>query len=541
MSNPKLVLIAIDSADSSLVREWANRGYLRTFASLLESGVVIPVTTPIAVLEGGIWPTLLTSSSPAAHGMFSFQAVKPGSYDVELGMRADRLPTPPFWSHMSRAGKRVAVIDAPFARPIGGLNGVQITNWGAHDAWCWPRSSSPSGLIEEVLKRFGEHPVPYCDAPNRSLADYEALRAGLLAGVERKTTLLRHFLAQENWDFFFGVFAESHCAGHQFWHFMDPSHPRYIASAPARLRSAIRDVYGAIDTGLGALLNDLPPEVPVLILLSHGMGPFYAGAHLLESVLDRLGLNGSAESRNFPGRDSYAIGGVRGLTWNLRRFLPARLRRAIKSRLPGPMAALWNLTHPRPNLWKPGMRAFALPSNNMTSAIRINLKGREPFGEVEPGEEYENLCDQLTSRLQELENPATGRSAVQWVRRARELYRGPRLHDMPDLFVEWDHSAPISALRSARIGTVTGSPEDDRTGDHQQQGLLLGRGLPFGCTENSSMRTEDLAPTVLDFLGVRIPSDYEGESVLSRLLEAVPRACWTAQRGGQDVASTQSS
>lgn len=524
MPNPKLILIAIDAADCSLVREWASQGHLPTFASLLDSGVVIPVATPLAVLEGGIWPTLLTSSSPATHGMYSFQAMKAGSYDVEIGMRADRLPRPPFWSYMSRAGKRVAVVDAPFARPTDRLNGVQITNWGAHDAWCWPRSSSPSDLIDDVVQRFGEHPVPYCDAPNRSLDDYEALRAGLLTGVERKTALLRHLLAQENWDFFLGVFAESHCAGHQFWHFMDPSHPRHVAAAPTGLRSAIRDVYGAIDTGLGALLKDLAPEVPVLILLSHGMGPFYAGAHLLESVLDRMGLTGSAASPNIPGRDSYAIGGVRGLTWNLRRFLPARMRQAMKSWLPGPMAGLWNLTHPAPNLWKPGMRAFVLPSNNMTSAIRINLKGREPFGLVEPGDEYENLCHELTTRLLELENPATGRSAVQWVRRARELYQGPRLPDMPDLFVEWDHSVPISALRSARIGTVTGSLEADRTGDHRQQGLLLGRGLPFDRALNISMRTEDLAPTLLDFLGVAIPSDYEGESVLSRLLEAGPRA-----------------
>jgi hypothetical protein len=37
------------------------------------------------------------------------------------------------------------------------------------------------------------------------------------------------------------------------------------ASAPPALRSAIRDVYGAIDAALDALLSDLPPEVPVLL------------------------------------------------------------------------------------------------------------------------------------------------------------------------------------------------------------------------------------------------------------------------------------
>jgi predicted AlkP superfamily phosphohydrolase/phosphomutase len=61
----------------------------------------------------------------------------------------------------------------------------------------------------------------------------------LIAGVEKKTSLLRHCLERERWDFFFGVFSESHCAGHQFWHFMDPRHPQHDPKASEALRSAI--------------------------------------------------------------------------------------------------------------------------------------------------------------------------------------------------------------------------------------------------------------------------------------------------------------
>jgi predicted AlkP superfamily phosphohydrolase/phosphomutase len=75
--------------------------------------------------------------------MFSFQGLRPGTYDVEIAMYADRLTAPPFWEHMSRAGERVAVIDAPFGRPIDGLNGVQITNW----------ASMTPGLGREALGR----------------------------------------------------------------------------------------------------------------------------------------------------------------------------------------------------------------------------------------------------------------------------------------------------------------------------------------------------------------------------------------------------
>jgi predicted AlkP superfamily phosphohydrolase/phosphomutase len=159
------------------------------------------------------------------------------------------------------------------------------------------------------------------------------------------------------------------------------------------------------------------------------------------------------------------------------------------------------------------MRAFVIPSNNMTSAIRINLQGREPHGAVAPGAEYNAVCEDLAARLLELENPDTGRPAVQWVKRARELYEGPRLGDLPDLFVEWDHTSPVTTLRSPRIEMISGSMTAERTGDHWKQGLLLARGPGLGQGAVGSLRTQDVAPTLLDLVGVPSPAGYEGESV----------------------------
>ena len=91
MSVPRVVALGVDAADANLVRRWAGEGHLPTFATLLETSLVAPIATPVGVLEGGIWPTLLSSSSPATHGMFAFQSLKAGTYDIENGMRADRL------------------------------------------------------------------------------------------------------------------------------------------------------------------------------------------------------------------------------------------------------------------------------------------------------------------------------------------------------------------------------------------------------------------------------------------------------------------
>ncbi|HWP59943.1 MAG TPA: alkaline phosphatase family protein [Candidatus Acidoferrales bacterium] len=523
-ARPKLVLLALDSADCALARRWANAGYLPTLARLFEKGISLPIATPPGVLEGAVWPTLLTSQSVGNHGLFAYRQVIPGSYDLEIAMTADRITQPPFWFFLGQAGARVTVIDAPFARPLRNLRGLQVTNWGAHDPWCWPTSSWPRRLVGDLCARFGEHPVGMCDQKERTLAEYRDLRERLLRGARTKARLLRYCLDLEDWDFFFGVFSESHCVGHQFWHFFDASHPRYDPGAGADLNAAIRDVYREIDRGLGLLIQALPDAAHVLILFSHGMGPYYHGSHLLDHILQRLGMDEPTPQRAGGARAQYEISSGRSLVWSLSRLAPRAVRDRIKARLPHELVGrFWRWTHPEPHPWSRA-RAFQVPSSNMTGAIRINVKGREPAGKVEPGAEYDELCRELAEALMELQNPATGRKAVQWVARARDLYDGPMLHRLPDLFVEWDHSAPITALSSARIGTVEGVFPGSRTGSHWPHALLLAAGPEFASGEIAAkMRTVDIAPTVLDFFGAPAPRSYEGVSVLP-LLASRPKA-----------------
>jgi predicted AlkP superfamily phosphohydrolase/phosphomutase len=516
MGRPQLLLFAMDAADSGLVRRWAREGYLPTIARILDAGVVVPVATPPAVLESAVWPTCLTGSSAGNHGMFATVKFKAGTYELEEAMSADRLPFPPFWAHLSQAGKRVAAIDVPFARPVKRLNGIQVTNWGAHDAWAWERSSWPPPLITELVQRFGDHPVGLCEGKDRTLDDYEELRVRLLAGVRKKTALLRHCLDADAWDFFFGVFSEPHCAGHQLWHFMDPGHPRYDPAAPPALQTAIRDVYQAVDTGLAALLEGLRHEAHVLLLLTHGMGPWHDGSHLLDSVLERLGVGaGEGDAQGGPRRESAP---ARRLLWSVGHLLPPALRHAVKARLPHPVWRLWAWAHPASLPAWHSRRAYAVPGHRMTGGIRINLRGREPAGLVQPGQDYEAFCQELTDALLELENADTGGKAVQWVARADTLYQGSHLGDMPDLFVEWDHSAPIRALFSPRIGTVSRPFHGHRTGEHRGNGLLAGVGPRFRSGEpRAEIRTQDVAPTILEFFGALAPPSIEGKSVLSLL------------------------
>ena len=136
----------------------------------------------------------------------------------------------------------------------------------------------------------------------------------------------------------------------------------------------------------------------------------------------------------------------------LRTLLPGKLRLELKSQFPALITSLRrSMDGPDLGPWCRA-RAFAVPSNNMTGAIRINLKGREPEGVVEPGAEYEALRREIADALTVLENPETGRPAVQWVARVEELYEVRACVTCPTC--SWNGITVPRSPRSALPGSV---------------------------------------------------------------------------------------
>ena len=84
-------------------------------------------------------------------------------------------------------------------------------------------------------------------------------------------------------------------------------------------------------------------------------------------------------------------------------------------------------------------RFFKLFNIGLYSGIRINLRGREPRGPSRAGREssrrsWSGCCTDLLDVV----DADTGHPLIVRVLRTRDLYRGERLDDLPDLLVEWD-------------------------------------------------------------------------------------------------------
>ncbi|HLG56677.1 MAG TPA: alkaline phosphatase family protein [Vicinamibacterales bacterium] len=505
----RVIVVGLDAAEATLVEQWAAEGRLPTMARLIREGRACSLANSLGTLPGAIWPEITTGISGGRMALYYHPRQL---HTGEARMRPVRVnevdPEYFFWTLASRAGRRVAVVDPVQAVPAPAFNGIQLFEWGLHDR-TFDIESDPPGLLDEVRARHGDHPIHSCDRHGRQRSGYEHLLDGLLTGVARKTDVLLDLLQRDAWDLFVATYGETHCAGHQFWHFLDPRHPWHEPTAPVRLHNAMASVYQAVDKGLGQLIDAAGPDAVLLVVASHGMGPATGGPQLLPEVLVRLGLGSSSHT---------------GDSW-LRRL------KAKASRAPTPMVPVLRalagigfvkrlqaqsgaLLDP---LESPLTRAVAL-RNNRCGAIRLNRTGREPFGRVNAGDEANALMTELRQELLALEDPASRQPIVTEVITATDAFGAGHHPDVPDLMVSFRTDlGTLEVCCSPRVGRVEVPlyhPSLPRSGEHTPNSRLwaFGRGVTAG-QPLPDANVLDIAPTVLSLLDVHVARRLDGSPI----------------------------
>jgi predicted AlkP superfamily phosphohydrolase/phosphomutase len=504
----KLLVIGIDAANATLIRHWAHQGVLPNISSLIRAGRTATVRGVDGFFTGATWPSLLTGTNPARHGIHYLAQLVPGSYQFARPHDAEYIRAPLFWEALSKAGKRIAILDVPLAKLDPKVNGIQIVEWAGHDC-LFGFQTSPSELAGEILSNHGSHPVPSnCDSIERTPGGFGHFVDTLIAGVEAKAKLTCDLLMRDTWDLFLQVFTESHCIGHQGWHLHDPSHPAHDPDMAATLGNPVQRVYKAIDKAVGEVIV-AAGRPPVLLVFPHGMSHALGRHQLLPEVLCRLGLSVALPSppdRRGPMEAVRAIG----------RRLPSPARSAVRRWLQR-TARPGSFKLPRVSVDTQASRCFVVPNGLLISGIRLNLAGREPDGIVQPGKEAETLFHDLARDLLAIREERTQAPLVQRVFRTADLYEGPNLDRLPDILVEWRDGGAVGTTAlphstnavirasSPKIGTVETVNRYGRTGEHRSDGLLVASGPGVEASNHDlSISIFDVAPTITAALGVKL-------------------------------------
>lgn len=151
--------------------------------------------------------------------------------------------------------------------------------------------------------------------------------------------------------------------------------------------------------------------------------------------------------------------------------------------------------------------------------IRVNLKGREPQGIVEPGPDYEKLREYIIKNLEKLKEPATGKLLVDKVLKREELYAGRCVDNAPDLLVILKDKNYVPPRAFKHNSLIESSLEWGMAGAHSPNGILIAKGKVIKRREQlKNAQITDLAPTILYLLNIPVPEYMDGR-VLTELFE----------------------
>ena len=516
-SKPRLLFIGLDAADTDLIEAWCREGFLPNISRMRDKGTWARMRTTAEIVHVSAWPSIFTGAAPDEHGLYHAYVMEPGKQSP-VRPRPDQSPFPFLWKLLSDQGKRCIIMDAFMTCPLQNFNGTQIAEWGT---WSWftAPTISPESIKKEMHKKFGGYPAEdHSKIGMTPPPDPQGFHGRLLAAVKKKTQVVK-WLMEKDWDFFLVVFGESHPAGHYFWHYHDESYIAHSKGAPGL--TALRDVYVALDAAIGEIVQNAGEDTVVVLASGDGMGPNYSGSHLLSDLLLRMKLfnNIPAGANGAGGRNG---GGSRAAKTDLmstaRNMIPKSLRVAVsRALLPRRINEKLSLRWKTAGIAWPYTRAFLIENAN-EGYIRINLKGREPEGVVEPGKDYDALCEEIYQAVKSATNPANGTRAAQTVYKTDDIYKGPCRSHMPDIIINWNDDAKLTTeLLTEKYGVARSADPGHAlapyyTGNHRPTAfsLAVGPQVPRGRNvPNASIM--DLAPTMLAYFGVTPPVYMEGK------------------------------
>ncbi|QKX17108.1 alkaline phosphatase family protein [Microbulbifer sp. YPW1] len=543
-----LIVIGLDSAEPSMVEEFIASGDMPVLKELRARGAYGRLENFSEFTAELPWTTFATGVMPEKTGYWT--PIKyTADYQVRTRAAYEYEEFPAFFALGDKY--RVCCFDIPQIRLQKGLNGIQVNAWGSHSPQV-SAASSPPELYQEITDKYGVHPGLHADyAHALSMDEVKQVYDRLMDGIDRRACVGVELLKREPWDLFLTVFGETHGAGHNFWQF-EPDHPLCDSNIPGKEglpERPMKEILMAIDRAIGKIVDSAPEGATVLVFSAHGMGAntmdipstlflpelmyrwhygrpaLASGLHSTELLLEQEWGTWTRHIWNTvePG------GWIRKLA---RKKLPSRLYRywaryfeidqpdfpmcPVKaserfSDIPSWMPSVWYR-----NCW-PNMKGFALGSFS-EGYIRVNVKGREVHGVVEPGD-FQSVIDEIREVLGELRCVRTGEPMVAKTLQMREdpLDSNEKLSDA-DLVVTWQEKFASDCVEHPRFGTIGPVPHF-RAGSHRHTGFYLAAGDQIAAdAQVGEGHALDLPPSILQLLGAAIPEYMQGK-VISALLQ----------------------
>ncbi|MCP4290859.1 MAG: nucleotide pyrophosphatase [bacterium] len=315
-------------------------------------------------------------------------------------------------------------------------------------------------------------------ALNERVIDEQAFLDQAWSIHDERCTQFFHALKRQPEGVISCVFDATDRIQHMFFRYLDEDHPANKGKDIQKHKNVIPDLYRKADALVGETLDKLGKNDVLLVVSDHGFKTFQRGVNLNSWFRDHgyLFLKNDPDNGPLP-------------------EIPEGKRYEVA-----------DIDWPRTRAYTNGLAGFFL-----------NIKGREKQGCVEPANATA-LKRELIDALRGMPDGTRG-EAITELWDCDEIYHGPYKSNGPDVIVgfkpgyraDWD--AAVGAVSGEVISDNTRSWSGDHCMDPRQVPGVLFSSRPFEVAKPALL---DMAPTVLDLLGVDAPAHMTGCSIFNR-------------------------
>jgi len=490
----RFLILGLDGGTFDLLDPLMAAGELPFLKSMVSRGVRAPLTSVYPAKTIPAWYSFATGRDPGELGIYGFTepTARPGESKLVSTFR----PTEAIWDRLSRQGVKVGVVNFPL------LSGYPLHGFVVPGMFSERSVTFPKELRAEVEGELGG---PY---PSELPVARDAGRAPWLElatrNVQQRGRTAAMLAARHRPDFLFTLFRETDRVEHQFWSELE----RPVSEIPADLRGFWRAVDSACREVDAAFRAAGGPAV-TLVVSDHGHGAIRSD-FLTNRWLENERLLVFRDGTDITGRNLVA----RILLWTQRLGLGRLLAKPVADVLRGGRAeGISHLLSGATSFEEMAERidwrrtvAFSYP---VPEGIYLNLRNPD----LTPERRDAVLAD-IRHRLEAYPD------AHVEVLDPREIYHGRNLLRAPALLIRVDEMRTEPRMDfSYPAPLIRDRPEFFYgQGTHRMDGILIGAGDGVvGGAERGPLSLLDIAPTVLEAMGVAPPPGLPGRSFGPRL------------------------
>ncbi len=455
----RLLIFGLDSATPELVfNRWA--GDLKNLKHLMEGGIYGELESTIPPITVPAWTSMMTGKSPGTLGFYGFRNRANHSYEGTVFANSQCVRDDTVWDILSRERKRSVVIGVPQTYPPKPLNGCLITSFMTPDTTC--QYTYPPELKGEVEALVGEYML---DVDNFRTDEKDLLLQKIYEMTERRFKVAKHLMTAKPWDFFIVVEIGLDRIHHGFWKFFDEGHRKYLAGS--QYEGVIKDYYLYLDQQVGEMLSLIGKDTAVMVVSDHGAKRMDGGICINEWLMEKGYLMLEEIPREMVPLSTGMIDWDRTMAWG---------------------------------------------EGGYHCRLFLNVKGREPRGTIERSK-YDEVRERLKQELEGLTDDKGNHIGTR-VFKPEEIY--PIVKGIaPDLIVYFG-DLRWRSVGSVGIGSIHTFENDigPDEANHSQYGIFIMKAPEIETHGKvSGLHVMDVAPTVLDLLGLRVPDDMEGKVI----------------------------